>query len=179
MVAGGCGDRESSNANMLSKTEESDAASPLVAPLLPQLPAVTAVEDRTFEARHIAASMLDVILPAYETLIEKEIIVDRRITPAVTMTINTDQSMTREEAIRLYDDTFLINGYAILVVDEKTVKVVDVRNRPDYALVGLPFYRQGEEFSETDDSIAYIMKLDNLSADECGRIFSTLHWSVI
>ncbi len=74
--------------------------------------------------------MLTDILPVYEELIGKKIIVESSITDAVTMTINTQQEMNRAEAIRFYEDSFLMNGFAILPVDDRTVKFVSVATNP-------------------------------------------------
>lgn len=113
--------------------------------------------------------MLSSILPAYEELIGKKIIIDSSITDAVTMTINTQQMMTRDEAVRFYEDTFLINGYAVVGVDDRTVKFINVATKPVEGLGELIIYRDGQEIPDTDDMIGYVMKFNNISAEEASR----------
>ena len=115
--------------------------------------------------------MLSAILPAYEELIEKKIVVDSTITDAVTMTINTQQKMTKAEAIRYYEDTFLINGFAILPVDDRTVKFVSVAQNPVEGTGAVRIFREPDPIPDVDDTIGYIMKFNNVSAEEASRTF--------
>lgn len=115
--------------------------------------------------------MLTDILPVYEELIGKKIIVESTITDAVTMTINTQQEMNREEAIRFYEDSFLMNGFAILPVDDRTVKFVSVATNPETSTGAVRIYREGDEVPDLDDTVGYIMKFANVSADEASRTF--------
>ncbi len=154
VFVGGCGSEESTDGDVKSAAE----SPPPVA------------EERTFAARHIQASMLYSIAPVYGRLIEKNVVIDPDITGAVTMTVNTDQLMTRAEAIRFYEDTFLMNGFAVLSVDEQTSKLIDVSPSPPKEYhEGV--YREGDEIPEVDARLKYMMTFEHLAADEAGRVF--------
>ena len=77
----------------------------------------------------------------------------------------------KEEAIRFYEDTFLINGFAVLPVDDRTVKFVSVAQNPVEGTGAVPIFREGDTLPEVDDTIGYIMKFNNVSAEEASRTF--------
>ena len=82
--------------------------------------------DEVFTATHIQAPLVSDIIPAYAELAGKRIVLDNQITEAITMTINTAQKMSKEVALDFYEDTFEINGFQLVPVDDETLKFVAI-----------------------------------------------------
>jgi len=131
--------------------------------------------EQTYNVQGVQLPVLTVILPAYEELTGRKLIVDNTITDALTMTMLSQTELTREEAIRFYEDNFLMNGFAVLPVKgQLTDKFVTIANHQGNVLSHSQILREGDEVPDTDDVLIYLMKFKFISADEASRLFTLI-----
>ncbi|MDF1810760.1 MAG: secretin N-terminal domain-containing protein [Verrucomicrobiales bacterium] len=113
------------------------------------------------------------ILPYYEKLTSKKIIRDANLEGG-NISIVTDANLTREEAIRFIDSAFLLNGYAILPVDDNTLKIINYNNGKSLRAQELPVITDPLSLPVTEQVVNYVMHLEHSTPDEAIDTFSQI-----
>ena len=148
-----------------------DATIPLppTAPVQNPGPAPTPPES-TVQLGFPNASVND-ILSFYEMLTDKRLVRDSLLAQGSPLTIVVPGQVPRSEAIRLIEASLLLNGYTLVPVDDKTVKVLGPSKFP--RAEGIPIYSTPYLLPNTDQVVSYFMKLSYLSPQEAAQLFQT------
>jgi len=123
------------------------------------------------------------ILLAYEKLTGMTVIQEAQVQNA-TLTIQTNRKMKRMEAAKFIEKSLLLNGYALVPSDLRTLKIVAVPSKQGQARSeGLPIYSSPKELPDTDQLVAYVMKFEHLGAEEAatalGEVFPSHGYGTI
>ena len=90
--------------------------------------------------------------------------------PNLSLTLN--QPVTKDEAIRLIESTLLLNGYAFIAVDKKTVKVINTAGGKNPRSEGVFVFTNEDELPEGEVIASYVMPLTHLAAADAVEIFN-------
>jgi general secretion pathway protein D len=112
------------------------------------------------------------ILDIYEQLSGKHLIRDAAITGLPPVTINAT-GVGKEQFLRLVEATLLLNGVAIIPVDNETAKVVfnGVSNRNSRS-EGVKLFANANDIPADDEVVSYYMPLTYISPTEAVGIFT-------
>ncbi|MBX9577681.1 MAG: hypothetical protein K2W97_04280 [Chthoniobacterales bacterium] len=107
-------------------------------------------------------------LSLYEKLTGKRIIRDSNLAgPDLSLMIA--DPVSKKDAVSLLESTMLVNGYALVPVDEKTVKIIGPSRPP--RMEGLPLYQNtGELPSDGERLVSFYQPLHFLSPNEAINI---------
>jgi general secretion pathway protein D len=111
------------------------------------------------------------ILDLYEGLSGKHLIRDANLTAVPPVSVNAT-GLTKEEELRLIESTLLLNGVAIVPVDDKTVKVITVGTNKNPRSEGPKLYANAADLPTDDEIVSYYMPLNYISPQEAQGIFS-------
>jgi general secretion pathway protein D len=111
------------------------------------------------------------ILQLYEVLTNKRLIRDSGLAQGAPLTIVVPGEVPRSEAIRLIEASLLLNGYSIIPVDERTLKVLGPAKFP--RAEGIPIYSSPFLLPESDQVVSYFMKLNYLAPEQAVQLFTT------
>jgi len=95
------------------------------------------------------------VLKEYERLIGKIVIQDNSLQGNIYAW--SRDPVSRQEAIRIIEQTLLLNGYSIIPVDEKTVKVLGAGR--DARTQALPVITSLAALPESEQVVSYVMEL--------------------
>lgn len=109
------------------------------------------------------------ILSLYEVLTNKRLVRDSMLAQGQPLTIVVPGEVPRSEAIRLIEASLLLNGYSIVPMDDKTVKILGPAKFP--RAEGIPIYSSAFMLPEGDQVVSYFMKLNYLSPQEASQLF--------
>jgi type II secretion system protein D len=108
------------------------------------------------------------ILALYEKLTGKHIIRDSNLA-GPELSIMIADPISKKEAINVMESSMLLNGYVVIPVDEKTVKVLGPSRPP--RTEGLPLYLEESELpTEGDQLVSFYQPLHFLSTTEAINI---------
>ena len=142
---------------------------PIVAEQSPSAPptSVNPAGEKTTSIQFPHTSVNEV-LNYYEQLTGKRIIRDSNLTgPELTIFAANEIPLT--EAVAMIESSLLLNGYTLIPVDEKTVKILGP-SRP-VRTEGLPLYLEESQLPQNGDKLVSFYKpLRFLSPDEASRI---------
>lgn len=117
------------------------------------------------------SSPVAAILPYYEKLTGKRIIRDAKI-EGVELSVTSSEPIPLREAISYIESALLLNGYALIPVDDNTVKVVNFEAGKSPRSQGLPVIVSPDKLPQGEAVINYVMTLDYISPEEAARSFS-------
>ena len=89
--------------------------------------------------------------------------------PNLSLTLN--QPVTKAEAIQLIESTLLLNGYAFVAVDKKTVKVINTASKNPRS-EGVFVFTNEDELPEGEVIASYVLPLTHLAAADAVEIFN-------
>ena len=89
--------------------------------------------------------------------------------PNLSLTLN--QPVTKAEAIQLIESTLLLNGYAFVAVDKKTVKVINTASKNPRS-EGVFVFTNEEELPEGEVIASFVLPLTHLAAADAVEIFN-------
>jgi general secretion pathway protein D len=117
-------------------------------------------------------SPVDSILDVYEKLTGKHLIRDAGLASVPPISINAS-GIDKSEIIKLIEATLLLNGVAIVPVDEKNAKVIAaVGPNKNPRSEGLRIYANASDLPLDDEVVGYYMPLSYISAQEAQGIFT-------
>jgi general secretion pathway protein D len=94
------------------------------------------------------------------------------------LSLTLNQPVSKAEAIRLLESTLLLNGYAFIAVDEKSVKVINTAGGKNPRSEGVFLFTNEGKLPEGEVVASYVMPLTHLAAADAVPIFEqfiTLH----
>ena len=113
------------------------------------------------------------ILPYYEKLSGKKIIRDGNL-GATNISIVTDSRLTKTEALQFIDSALLLNGYAMLPVDEKTLKIIYFEGGKSIRAQELPVVTEEAGLKDNGQVVNYVMHLDHVAPEDAITTFSNI-----
>jgi general secretion pathway protein D len=112
------------------------------------------------------------ILDVYELLTNRHLIRDANLTGVPPISI-TATGISKQEMVKLIEATLLLNGVAIVPVDDKTSKVIAaVGGNKNPRSEGVKLYVNATDLPLEDEVVSYYMPLDYISAQEAQGVFT-------
>ncbi len=109
------------------------------------------------------------VLDIYEGLTGMHLVKDINLNGVPPVSLN-GSGLSKKEFIKLIEETLLLDGVAILPIDEKTIKVINVQTKPPGG-EGAPLFSNAENLPSTDAIISYYMTLNFISPQEALSVF--------
>jgi type II secretion system protein D len=110
------------------------------------------------------------IIPFYTQITGKKMILDSALQGEPLRIIAPDP-LTRTEAIAFIEATLLLNGYAIIPVDPKTVKLIHHSGGKNPASHGLNVYTAIHDLPQNEEICHFVLPLEHISPDEASKAF--------
>lgn len=110
------------------------------------------------------------IIPFYTQLTGKKMILDASLQGDSLRILGT-RPMTKREAVLFIESSLLLNGYAMLPVDDETVKLVHHSGGKNPRSEGLPVFTNERELPEGEQIVNYVMPLRHISPEEATKAF--------
>jgi general secretion pathway protein D len=110
------------------------------------------------------------ILDLYEQLSGKHLIRDANLDGVPPVSINAT-NLSKIEMMKLIEATLLLNGVAIIPVDEHNLKIVTVGTNKNPRSEGVKLYANAVDLPLDDQVVSYYMPLDYISPQEAAGIF--------
>jgi type II secretion system protein D len=110
------------------------------------------------------------IIPLYTQITGKKIIQDSAL-QGEPLRIVAPEPLPIKEAIAYIEATLLLNGYAIIPVDAKTVKLIHHSGGKNPASHGLKVYTAIHDLPQTEEICHFVMSLEHISPDEASKAF--------
>lgn len=111
------------------------------------------------------------VLDIYERLSGKHLIRDANLSGVPPISINAT-GLGKPEMLKLVEATLLLNGVAIVPVDEHTVKVVTIGTNKNPRSEGIKLYANAADLPADDEVVSYYMPLNYIGAQEAQAIFT-------
>jgi len=112
------------------------------------------------------------ILDVYEQLTNKRLIRDANLTGVPPISI-TATGISKPEMVKLIEATLLLNGVAIVPIDDKTSKVIAaIGGNKNPRSEGVKLYVNATDLPLDDEVVSYYMPLDYISAQEAQGVFT-------
>ncbi len=102
------------------------------------------------------------VLRFYETLTGKTVLWDNAVQG--TMTVMVNQRVSTEEAIKILETSFLLNGYSLVPGEGNIVKVVSGAKNPKTA--GVAVYSEASDLPATSQVVSFLFRLQYADAQE-------------
>ena len=112
------------------------------------------------------------IIDLLEQITGKHFIRDGNLAGVPPITVNISGGISKDDAVKLITATLLLNGVAILPVDDHTMKVVTVGTNKNPRSEGLRTYTSEADLPADDQIVTYVMPLDHISPQEAAAIFT-------
>lgn len=117
---------------------------------------------------------IPIILLAYEEWTGKTVIRDTSIQDK-SMIVQTSKEMTKEQAARFIEESFLLNGYAFVPTEKPDqLKLIAFNADKRLSSEGLPVITNEFQLPETEQVVTYIMPLAFLSSEGAAELFSNI-----
>jgi general secretion pathway protein D len=111
------------------------------------------------------------ILDLYEQLSGKHLIRDANLDGVPPVSINAT-GLSKPDMLKLIEATLLLNGVAIIPVDENNLKVVTVGTNKNPRSEGVKLYANAADLPTDDEVVSYYMPLDYIPPQEAASIFT-------
>ena len=111
------------------------------------------------------------VLDLYERLSGKHLIRDINL-GGVTFSFNVPPGMSDAEALKFIESTLLLNGVAIIRIDDHTDKVITVGSNKNPRSEGVKLYANAVDLPSDDEVVSYYMPLSYINPQEAISIFT-------
>jgi len=111
------------------------------------------------------------VLATYEQLTGKQVLKEGSL-PSTTININVTEPVTRQAAVELIESALLLNGFVMVPGPGNSMKVISIAGGRNPRSQGVKVFAAGETLPEGEQIISYIMKLNFLTAQDAGPIFT-------
>jgi len=115
---------------------------------------------------------VNTILDLYEQLSGKHLIRDANLDGVPPVSINAT-GLSKPEMLKLIEEVLLLNGVAIVPVDDQNLKVVMVASKNPRS-EGPKLYANAADLPNTEELVSYYMPLDYINPQEAVGIFSSV-----
>ncbi|MCE0484265.1 MAG: hypothetical protein LV479_08515 [Methylacidiphilales bacterium] len=116
-------------------------------------------------------AQVNTILDTYEQLSGKHLIRDANLNGVAPITINAN-GVSKAEIMKLIEANLLLNGVAIIPVDDHTLKVITVATNKNPRSEGVKLYASAADLPTDDQIVSYYMPLSYISPQEAQNIFA-------
>ncbi|MEN3942489.1 secretin N-terminal domain-containing protein [Prosthecobacter sp. SYSU 5D2] len=116
------------------------------------------------------SSPVQAIIPFYTQITGKKIILDSAL-QGEPLRIIAPEPLTRREAVAFIEATLLLNGYAIIPVDDKTVKLIHHSGGKSPTPEGLRVYNSIRDLPDNEELCHFVMPLQHISPEEASKAF--------
>ncbi|MAS92689.1 MAG: hypothetical protein CMO55_05775 [Verrucomicrobiales bacterium] len=117
---------------------------------------------------------IPIILLAYEEWTGKTVIRDTSIQDK-SMIVQTSKEMTKEEAARFIEESFLLNGYAFVPTEKpEQLKLIAFNADKRLSSEGLPVITNEFQLPDSEQVVTYIMPLAYLSSEAAAELFTNI-----
>jgi len=113
---------------------------------------------------------VNTILDLYENLTSKHLIRDANLTGVNPVSLNFT-GLSKADTIKMIEQFLLLNGVAIIRVDDQTMKVVTVGTNKNPRSEGVKLYTNAADLPKDDQIVSYYMPLNYLNPQEAVGIF--------
>lgn len=113
---------------------------------------------------------IQAVIPLYTQLTGKKIIQDSAL-QGEALRIVAPEPLPVKEAVAFIEATAMLNGYAFIPVDERTVKLIHHSGGKNPSTHGLKLYRSLGELPMTEEICHYVLPLEHISPDEASKAF--------
>lgn len=110
------------------------------------------------------------IIPFYSQLTGKKMILDAGLQGEMLRIIGT-RPMSKREAVAFIESSLLLNGYAVLPIDQETVKLIHHSGGKNPRSEGLPVITSARDLPEGEQIVNYVMPLLHISPEEATKAF--------
>jgi general secretion pathway protein D len=110
------------------------------------------------------------IIPFYTQITGKKIILDSAL-QGEPLRIIAPEPLTRREAVAYIEATLLLNGYAIIPVNDTTVKLIHHSGGKSPTPEGLKVYNSIKDLPDNEELCHFVMPLEHISPDEASKAF--------
>ena len=110
------------------------------------------------------------IIPFYTQITGKKFILDSSLAGEPLRIVAPDP-LTRAEAVAFIEATLILNGYAIIPVDDKTVKLIHHSGGKSPTPEGLKVYHSIKDLPTTEELCHYVMPLEHIAPEEAAKAF--------
>jgi len=111
------------------------------------------------------------ILDLYGKLSGKHLIRDNSLANLPPVTIDAS-GLSKEDALKLISTTLLLNGVAIIPIDDQTMKIVTIGSNKNPRSEGVRLYTNEADLPNEDQIVSYYMSFDQIHAEEAAGIFA-------
>lgn len=132
--------------------------------------ATSPVNDGSMIRVNFPNTPVQAIIPFYTQITGKKMILDSALQGEPLRIIAPDP-LTRTEAIAFIEATLLLNGYAIIPVDPKTVKLIHHSGGKNPASHGLNVYTAIHDLPQNEEICHFVLPLEHISPDEASKAF--------
>jgi general secretion pathway protein D len=126
------------------------------------LPAQMSSADNSPSFSNFQNAPVSSILDTYEQLSGVHLVRDVSLGGLPPITLNAS-NVGKEEFLRLMEATLLLNGVAIVPVDDHTAKVVSVASNKNPRSEGVRLYANADDIPQDDQVVSYYMPLTYIS----------------
>jgi general secretion pathway protein D len=114
---------------------------------------------------------VNTLLDLYERLTGKHLIRDANLDGVPPVSLNA-AGLSKDDTIKLIEQVLLLNGVAIIPIDEHDMKVVTVGTNKNPRSEGVRLYANAADLPNDDQVVSYYMPLDYISPVEATGIFT-------
>jgi hypothetical protein len=112
-----------------------------------------------------------ILVDLLESLSGKHAIRDANLNGLPPISVNVE-GLSKEETIRLITATLLLNGVAVITVDDHTMKIVTTGTNKNPRSEGVRLYTNAADLPADDEIVTYYMALDHIDPLEAAGIFT-------
>ncbi len=116
--------------------------------------------------------MPDELLDLYERFTDKILIRDANLAVPQPLAVVVARPIPKADAIRMIESVLLLNGFAIIKIDEQSAKVINTAGKNPRSQ-GLPLYANVQDLPSQEQIIAFYLPLRFMSATEALPLFQT------
>lgn len=113
------------------------------------------------------------IIPVYQQITGKKMILDGSLQGESLKIIGT-RPLTKKEAISFIEASLLLNGYAVVKVDDQTVKLIHHSGGKDPSSEGIPVFSSIKDLPVEEQIVHFVLPLQNISPEEAAKAFTTV-----
>ncbi len=115
---------------------------------------------------------VNTILDLYEQLCGKHLIRDANLDgSAIVVSLNAT-GLSKPELMKLIEQVLLLNGVAIIPIDDHNLKVITIGTNKNARSEGVKLYANATDLPATEEIVSYYMPLNYINPQEAVQIFS-------
>ena len=141
-----------------------------ILPLAAQIPVISS-GDTSGSFSNYQNTPVSSILDIYEQLSGKHLVRDVSLAGLPPITLNAS-GVGKDQFLRLVEATLLLNGVAIVPIDNQTAKVVNIASNKNPRSEGIRLYANADDIPTDDEVVSYYMPLTYISPTEAVGIFT-------